>query len=270
MIDQVIDRLQRNGMRLTLTGLILALGGFVIEKLVDTPGWVGLFGAVGIVLVLIGLALVFLFPGKDLNGGPIAVASPIRGRWLAINSPTTKVPSHGVRAYGQTYAIDLCFDPLEGPRPAFGTGWGMSRPVDYPGFGQPVFAMVDGIVVKASDWQRDHLTRTRLWSVLYLTVEASLRELRGADGVIGNQVVIDRGDGVFALVAHLKQGSTTVRVGDRVRAGEVIGACGNSGNTTEPHVHAQLMDRSKAGVARGVPMSFDGADLPANEEYLNA
>lgn len=118
----------------------------------------------------------------------------------------------------------------------------MSRPANYPAFGQSVFAMVEG----------------------------SLRELRGADGVIGNQVVIDRGDGVFALVAHLKQGSTTVRVGGRVRAGDVIGACGNSGNSTEPHVHAQLMDRARAGSARGLPMNFDGITLPANEEHLGA
>ncbi|NYG59627.1 hypothetical protein BJ980_002550 [Nocardioides daedukensis] len=274
----MIDFLQRNAMRTILLGMLLAFGTPIMQRFADLPSWVGLFETAGIVLVLVGLAMAFLFSGKDSDADPITVHSPVGGRWLAMNSPASKVPSHGVRAYGQAFAIDLLHEPEDGVRPQFGTGSGMSDPKEYPAFGEPVLAMVDGVVVKAADRQRDHRTRTHWWSVAVMMLEGVFRELRGAGGVVGNHVVIDRGDGVFALVAHLKKGSATVKVGDRVRAGDVIGACGNSGNTSEPHVHAQLMDRARPSAAKGLPMAFadvrlggetrDG--LPENTAYVVA
>ncbi|MDT0200368.1 M23 family metallopeptidase [Nocardioides sp. AE5] len=273
----MIDILQRQSMRIILAGLAVFVAVEVADRFVDLPGWVRAIVLVAVVAVLVGLVLVFVFPGKDHDRDPIVVTSPVRGRWLALNSPATKVPSHGVRAYGQAFAIDLCLEPIDGPqRPAFGTGPGMARPEDFPAFGAPVHAMIDGVVVRVADRQRDHRTRSRIWAVLYMMVEGALREFRGADGVIGNQVVIDGGDGVHALVAHLQQGSATVRVGDRVRAGDVIGACGNSGNSSEPHVHAQLMDRPRPNGARGLPMAFAqveiGGDvrngLPENSQHM--
>ena len=62
--------------------------------------------------------------------------------------------------------------------------------------------------------------------------------------------------GVFVLLAHLRAGSFRVGVGDVVQTGQVIAQCGNSGNSTEPHVHLQAMDGPDATVARGVPMAF--------------
>jgi hypothetical protein len=58
----------------------------------------------------------------------------VTGRWLSVNSPADKVPSHGLRAYGQTYAIDLVHEPKEGSRPAFGTGPAFRPPEDFPAF----------------------------------------------------------------------------------------------------------------------------------------
>jgi murein DD-endopeptidase MepM/ murein hydrolase activator NlpD len=60
-------------------------------------------------------------------------------------------------------------------------------------------------------------------------------------------------------VAHLKRRSVKVKAGDRVRAGELIGACGNSGSSTEPHVHFQVMDRPRALLAAGLPFTLTGA-----------
>ena len=149
---------------------------------------------------------------------------------------------------------------------------------EYPAFGMPVFAMLDGEVVRASGWRRDHRARSNIWGVVYLMVEGMIREVGGPGFVVGNHVTIRSGDGIFATVAHLRQGSLTVRVGDRVNAGSSIGECGNSGNTSEPHVHAQLMDRVSFWTAQGLPMSFAGitlgdqnesADtLPANDQHM--
>ncbi|MBI4051329.1 MAG: M23 family metallopeptidase [Elusimicrobia bacterium] len=61
----------------------------------------------------------------------------------------------------------------------------------------------------------------------------------------GNHVVIKFDKDKFALLAHLQQKSVTVKVGDRVQVGQLIGRCGNSGNTSEPHLHIQLMSQSE-------------------------
>ncbi len=71
-----------------------------------------------------------------------------------------------------------------------------------------------------------------------------------------------------------------VRVGDTVHAGQKIGSCGNSGNSSKPHVHAQLMDRESPWTAQGVPMVFGAVTfddesenidaLPANEQHMMA
>ncbi len=113
-----------------------------------------------------------------------------------------------------------------------------------------------------------------------MMIEGMIREIGGPGFVIGNHVTIRSGDGAYATVAHLQQGSLTVKVGDRVTAGTVIGGCGNSGNTSEPHVHAQLMDRASLWTAQGLPMSFSGITLdnhpeavdalPANEQHMTA
>lgn len=60
--------------------------------------------------------------------------------------------------------------------------------------------------------------------------------------VLGNVVVIEHSNGEYSYLAHLKKNSVTVKVGDTVQKGDVIGLCGNSGNSSEPHLHFQLSD----------------------------
>ncbi|SCL58826.1 M23 family metallopeptidase [Micromonospora yangpuensis] len=257
----MIESLQRAARRLLVGGLGLAVvamviiwswpgAGTVFEIALFTGTGVGLLGAAGIFL-----------PVGDSTASVRDVHPPVAGRWLALNSPASRVPSHGTRSYGQAYAIDLIHDPLPGApstRPVPGEGPGMRPASDYPGFGQPVLAMVTGTVVRVTDGARDHRSRTRVWSLLYLYVEGALRDIAGTRQVLGNHIVVDAGDGCFALVAHLARGSALVRVGDRVEAGQPVGRCGNSGNSSEPHVHAQLMDRAEATSARGLPLRFTG------------
>ena len=184
----------------------------------------------------VAVALVLLFvpaTPPEPAAPPVAVRPPVRGRWTALNSPATRTPSHGTHAYGQTYAIDLVHEPDPArPRVAL-TRWPLARrPRTFPGFGQPVLAPADGVVVRVSDWQRDHWSRTSWPAVLYLMlVEGLVREATGPGRVIGNHLVLDLGDGVYALLAHLRRRSALVSQGDRVRAGQPLAACGNSGNS---------------------------------------
>ncbi|MER7665285.1 MULTISPECIES: M23 family metallopeptidase [unclassified Streptomyces] len=202
----------------------------------------------------------------------VEVEAPVAGRWTALNSPADKVPSHGVHAYGQTYAIDIVAEPEEGRRPAFAWLWPLARPNSaFPAFGAPLLAVADATVVHASDGRRDHLSRNSLIMLVYmLLVEASVRDISGASWVVGNHVVLDLGDGTYALYAHVRRGSLSVRAGDTVRAGQQIARCGNSGNSSEPHVHFQLMDGPDLDTARGVPFTWRGIGVPRNGETFAA
>ena len=222
----------------------------------------------GIVGMVVAGALILVGPRVLPQHPVVSVAAPVRGRWLAVNSPSTKVPSHGVRAYGQAYAVDLVLDPPDASRPEFGTGRAMRAASEYPAFGEPVLAMLAGEVVTVSDGQRDHRARSNWFGLIYMFAEGPFRELGGPRFIVGNHVVIRSDDGIYALVAHLKQGSALVRVGERVSAGQVIAECGNTGNSTEPHVHAQLMDRASPLTGQGIPMEFDGVAVPPDGEHL--
>lgn len=261
----------------TLIGFALA-GPLLAD--VARPVKLALSGLVAIAICLGALAvLLTLFGPRHLpHPEPRVVTPPVRGRWLGMNSPASKSPSHGIRAYGQAYAIDLVHEPEDAARPAFGDGPAMRAPEEYPAFGQPVVAMIDGVVVKASDWRRDHRARSAMLALVYLMVEGSVREFGGPGFIIGNHVTIRGDDGVFATVAHLQRGSATVRVGDTVTAGDQIGRCGNSGNSSEPHVHAQLMDRASPWTGQGIPLAFAGIRIddahqavdavPANDQHM--
>jgi murein DD-endopeptidase MepM/ murein hydrolase activator NlpD len=79
----------------------------------------------------------------------------------------------------------------------------------------------------------------------------------GVRNAAGNHVVLDLGGREYALLAHLQKGSVPVRVGDTVKRGDTLGLCGNSGNSTEPHLHFHLQDRPKLfGDAIGLPVTF--------------
>ena len=106
----------------------------------------------------------------------------------------------------------------------------------------------------------------------YLLAEG-VRELFGPRMILGNHVILDRGDGVYAVLAHLRRGSVRVRKGQSVRAGDLLAECGNSGNSTEPHLHFQLMDHPNPLFAAGLPVRFErftvdgraGSGVPGKE-----
>ncbi len=217
-----------------------------------------------VVCMLVPLALHLVRPPSQ-RPEPVTMHVPVRGRWVSCNSPGSKVPSHGVRAHGQMYAVDLVQDASEGATdPAFLLGWSLrgSSPENYPGYGAPVLAMAAGTVVHVTDQVRDHRARdswpTLIWM---LTLEGFFRVLGGARSIMGNRVIIQHDDGTCAAYAHLRQGSAAVRPGDRVQTGQPLGQVGNTGNTSEPHLHVQLMDRPRPESAAGLPMRWTGVEI---------
>ena len=262
---------------LTRVGLLVILIG-VLGMLVDTvadrliPGTVaGILAIVGVGLVLVGSAFSFLAPTD--RGPAVLVDSPVEGRWQAVNSPASKVPSHSTHAYGQAYAVDLVFLPEGVEHPEFGkAGAAVLPPERFPAFGRPIHSCTDGVVVAASDRLRDHGSRSDWLALVWFVVaEAFVRELGGAGRVVGNHVIVRLDDGSHLVYAHLRHGSAHVAPGDRLTAGDLIAECGNTGNSTEPHLHVHRQDVASLALATGLPWAIrgaadDGGDgFPVNE-----
>lgn len=124
---------------------------------------------------------------------------------------------------------------------------------DYVGFGAPIRAPGDGQVLRACGDVADNPP----WRVLFTEDQFATEPWL----VLGNYVVIDHGHDEYSMLAHCRQGSVTVRPGDRVRQGDVIGALGNSGWTYVPHLHYQVIDNADYLQAEGLPVRFGAFTL---------
>jgi hypothetical protein len=187
------------------------------------------------------------------------LALPFRGTWLARNSPARKVPSHGTHLFATTYAMD--FIAVRGRRTADIRDWRAlvsTEPVErFFAFGQPVLAPAAGRVVSVLDGVPDLVARRSQVSRVPYVLTQGARARRGAAGIAGNHVILELADGAgFVVLAHLRAGSVQVRAGEPVAAGRMLGECGNSGNSMQPHLHIQVMDAADPFTARGRPMAF--------------
>ncbi|MDX2971765.1 M23 family metallopeptidase [Kribbella solani] len=197
-------------------------------------------------------------PGPGLDA--VEILLPFAGRWSVRNSPARQVPSHGTNLFGSSYAIDFV-GVDEHHRTAGSSSWRTMFATEPPelffAFGVPVLAPGDGTVVAIHDGELDHeARRSRLALVPYMLGQAG-RLADGVPGLAGNHVVIAlRDSGAYATLCHLRRGSLRVVVGQQVTAGEHVANCGNSGNSTQPHVHIQLTNTSDLEAAKGVPMVF--------------
>lgn len=191
---------------------------------------------------------------------PVVVDLPFDGLWRVENSPARRVPSHGTHLLGSTYAIDFVGVDERG-RTAGSVGWravlATEPPERFVAFGRPVLAPVTGTVVAVHDGEPDHAARRSPLTLAGYALGQAGRLRAGVGAVAGNHVLVAAasGEGVVAVV-HLRAGSVRVVPGQRVVAGEQVGACGSSGNSTQPHVHLQAVDDPDLGVARGVPILF--------------
>ncbi|SER24094.1 Peptidase family M23 [Microlunatus flavus] len=189
----------------------------------------------------------------------VVLPLPFTGRWLVQNSPARRVPSHGTDLLGSTYAIDFV---------GVGPGRATADRVDWRtvlatepnerffGFGRPVLAPVGGEVVASHDGEADHAARRGVSAFPYLWTQAA-RARQGPAALAGNHVGIALPGGrAFVFLVHLRQGSVRVQVGERVRLDDVVGLCGSSGNSTQPHVHLQVNDGLDVTRSQGVPVTF--------------
>lgn len=167
---------------------------------------------------------------------------PVAGEWRVFNGGVTKETSHSWGIPSQRFAYDLVKYGQNG-RSFDGDG---RRLEDYFCFDAPIFAPADGVVVKARDGIRDAPFVGTFW------MDCLTRNIGG------NSVLIKHADGEYCLLAHLKRGSVRVKTGQTVKQGQEIGRCGNSGNSTEPHLHFQFQDGKSFYFNSGLPVKFTG------------
>jgi hypothetical protein len=190
----------------------------------------------------------------------VLLSLPFTGLWLAQNSPARRVPSHGVDLFGERYAIDFIGVDARrrtADRRDWRTFLATEPPTRFYAFGRPILAPGDGLVVAAHDGEADHVARRSSPALLPYALGQAGRVRRGVPSIAGNHVVIAlRGGAGFVALVHLRAGSLRVAPDAEVTSGQQIAECGNSGNSTQPHVHLQAMDSPDLDRARGLPISF--------------
>jgi murein DD-endopeptidase MepM/ murein hydrolase activator NlpD len=164
---------------------------------------------------------------------------PFRESWTAHNATRDETNGHYTNP-NQRFAVDwLITDDAKKTHQGDGKKNG-----DYFAYGKDALAVADGTVVTVVDGVPDN--------------EPGQMD---AYHVGGNEIVIDLGNGEFALYCHLIPTSMRVKVGQRVKSGDAIAKIGNSGNSSEPHLHFQLSDSPRLHLAHSLPAHYPNVVL---------
>ncbi len=170
----------------------------------------------------------------EKNG--VTLSLPFKGEWLVLWGGDTEELNYHHNVPRQRYAFDFVVVDEKG-RTHKGNG---TRNEDYYAFGREILAPGDGIVTDVVTGVRDNKPGS---------MNPSL--------ALGNVVFIQHSKNEVSVIAHLKNGSTQVKVGEKVKKGQVIGLCGNSGNSSEPHLHYHLQNTPVIQNGIGIKVFFD-------------
>ena len=199
-------------------------------------------------------------PGLIPEGGVIG-RLPFDGQWLTERSPTRRVPSHGTHLFATTYAFDFVSvddDGLTAPARSMLALFTPEPPELFHAFGRSLYSPVAGTVVSVHDGEPDHVARRSVLTRIPYGLSQPQRIRQGLPAIPGNHIIIQIAEGPHCVgLVHLQRGSVQVSPGDRVNAGDQIGRCGNSGNSTQPHLHIQAMDSPDLRAAKGIPLRFE-------------
>lgn len=156
--------------------------------------------------------------------------------WFVLWGGKTEELNYHVSSRAQRNALDLLIRHPFSQQSYQGTG---AENSDYYAYGRAVLAPVQGVVVQVADGVADNVPG-----------KMSPGELTG------NTIVIRVAENEYLLLAHLKKSSISVEVGDTVSVGQPVARVGNSGNSSEPHLHIQMMSSQSMKDAIGIEMRF--------------
>ena len=258
-----MKRLIRLCEKIKYLGLLGLLSLFLDNRLLDLLWLFWLFGFVGIFynlpVFLQSLKQVwgmlaapfrygFRMPNAENYQCKVGYSLPFRGAWTAVNGGIDKKHSHSWGIQTQRYAYDFIILDEEG----HSFSGERTKLADYYCYGKEVLSPAEGEVVEVRDKYPDSLL------LGHGQADCSARDIRG------NYILIRHADKEYGLLAHLQPGSVRVKPGDTVKRGQCVAYCGNSGNTSEPHLHFHLQDGMSFYTSAGLPIEFNGVTrLPA-------
>jgi murein DD-endopeptidase MepM/ murein hydrolase activator NlpD len=178
--------------------------------------------------------------GPPVAKSTIPLGLPFHGTWLVFWGGDTRELNHHLDSPSQRRAADLVVVDDKGV--THGGDGHDNR--DYLAYGKEVVAVADGVVVTAVDGVPDN--QPGEMNTMF---------------VPGNLVVVEHSGGVWSAYAHLIPGSLAVKVGAKVRRGQLLGRCGNSGNSSEPHLHFQIEDGPRFEKSWGIEPVFAGVEV---------
>ena len=176
---------------------------------------------------------------------------PFHGEWVVANGGVTEKTSHSWEIPTQRYAYDFVIldgagSSVQGEETEAGS---------FYCYGRDILAPADGMVVEICTGNPDTgITKNR-------TAFCHARDIRG------NYILIHHAEQEYSLLAHLKPDSIRVAVGQTVKRGEKIAECGNSGNTSEPHLHFQVQLGQSFYSSPGLPIEFENISVRATPNY---
>ena len=195
-------------------------------------------------MIIISLKYGSRIPSAERYIGSVKYSLPFRGAWTVVNGGVEKETSHSWEIQTQRYAYDFLIIDDEGNS----FSGSRTNPEDYYCYGKEVLAPADGEVVEDKDKYPDSAILDNGQT------DCAARDIRG------NYILIRHADREYGLLAHLKHGSIRVKPGDIVKRGQHIANCGNSGNTSEPHLHFHVQDGRSFYISAGLPILFTDID----------
>jgi len=186
----------------------------------------------------------YILPFEDL---PVIVRNttklnlPFKGEWTTTWGGDTKELNYHVESRAQKNAFDFLILNENGK--SYKTDGSTNE--DYYAFGKELIAPCDGEIVLVVDGVKDN--EPGVLNPIY---------------VPGNTVILKTDSKEYLFFAHFKQHSIKVKQGQRIKQGELLGLCGNSGNSSEPHLHYHIQNVEDMNIATGVKCYF-------NELYVN-
>jgi hypothetical protein len=184
----------------------------------------------------------------------ITLGPPLRGaNWLAANGPgngsvhrRALILLNGAMYIAQRFAIDWV---QIGPNGRTFQGDDKDNKTHFA-YGNDILAVADGVITEVKDGIPENIPGPTSRAV-EITPET----------IGGNHVVMDLGSSHFAFYAHMQPGSLRVKVGDKVRRGQVLGLVGNTGNSTEPHLHFHITNGNSGLGSEGLPYVLESFEV---------
>lgn len=188
------------------------------------------------------------YPEQDQRLSQMKYSMPIKDDWFVFWGGKNEFINYHYVFESQRYAYDLVI---------MKNGNSFENSPDhndnYHAFNKEITAPASGKVIKIVNHIKDN-------------IPGKMNRLRPA----GNYIVIQHAENEYSFIAHFKRKSITVKKGDSVVCGDVIGQCGNSGNSSEPHIHFQVMDGPKFSKSKSLCICFKNDSEPVQGDIVTS